>query len=66
METIAYAYLRNNQWIIPACPLCGRQHAHGAPEGIHDQGGHRAAHCGTLSAGYVIRPIPSAVPNDNP
>lgn len=52
----ADAYLRGNQWIIPACPLCGCQHVHGAPEGIHDKGGHRVAHCAPLAGGYFIQP----------
>lgn len=46
-------------WVVPACPLCGGRHIHGAGmtrEDAHELLGHRCAHCvgrSTLN-GYVL------------
>jgi hypothetical protein len=51
-------------WVVPCCPLCGREHWHGGGELGGDPRrllGHRVAHCGEedvpphrLQRGYVL------------
>ena len=50
---------RQFHWIVPACPLCKRRHAHGGGLVSRDDPrkvlGHRAAHCiGAQGAGGYI------------
>jgi hypothetical protein len=53
----AYAELRGNQWVIPACPLCGSTHYHGAGRPGDDRTrflGHRVAHCLVDRGNYTL------------
>ncbi len=51
-------------WIVPHCPICGREHYHGAggPGANHAEYlGHRVAHCAGQHAGthgYVLVQAP--------
>ncbi len=50
------------RWLVPRCPLCGKQHQHGGGQLTGDPRtllGHRAAHCGGSqrlgeSRGYAL------------